>query len=98
MDSQELEDIVELSVKHIKDQMSLKGWLGQAVSALEIGEAEISKDDLYTILFRTVLKLNESLEEEIDSEYYNYDEVDTDDWDIEDDDYLMNDINLQIAE
>ena len=84
MDTSDFDEIIELSAQHIAEQMSVNGWLGEIMEANNFSVAEISAEEIHTILVKTVLKLYESWEDDGESEEYSYDDCDEDEaWDLD---------------
>ena len=84
MEMADFDEIIELSAKHIKDQMSVNGWLGEILESNHFSVAEITTEELHTILVKTVLKLYETWEDDSEPDEISYDECDDDDnWDLD---------------
>jgi|GEM_PF-5352776 hypothetical protein len=80
MSKAEFDEIIDLSAKNFSDQMTLKGWLGRTLEAEGFDLAEVTDEDVSTILIRTILRLYDTYEEEIeyeeDQEYEDQDQED----------------------
>jgi hypothetical protein len=92
MSKPEFDEIIDLGAKYFSNQMTLKGWLGKTLEDNGFDLTDITEEDINAILVRTILKLNDAYEEEIefeeDQEYESEEDEDEDsmeeDEDVED--------------
>jgi len=87
MEKSVFDEVIDLSVKHFVKDMSKAGWLGQSLEKNGFDLAEVSEDEAHLILIRTLVKLYDAFEEEIEMEEEEEDAQDDDlDLDLEDED------------
>jgi len=68
MDKPEYDEIIETGAKYFTDQMTMKGWLGKTLAGKGFDIENISDDDIHSIMVRTILKLYETWEEDVENE------------------------------
>ena len=69
MEKSDLDEIVESSARHFIEQMDINGWLGTVLGSNGSDISEISQEDIHAIVVRTIIKLHDEYDEEI--EYMN---------------------------
>ena len=69
MKKSDLDEIVESSARHFIEQMDINGWLGTVLRSNDRDISEISQGDIQTIVVRTIIRLHDEYDEEI--EYMN---------------------------
>ena len=68
MGSEEFDEIIELFVKHIIKEIDKDDWLGNALEKKGFELSEITDEDTHSILVKTILKLYDEFEEDIEIE------------------------------
>jgi len=69
MEKSDLDEIVKSSARHFIEQMDINGWLGTALGGDARDISGISQEDIHTIVVRTIIRLHDEYDEEI--EYMN---------------------------
>lgn len=68
MGKTEYDEIIDLSAKYFVQVMDRKDWLGKTLEDKGFDLAEISDDEIHTILLKSILKLYDAFEEDIEIE------------------------------
>jgi len=90
MDGVEFDEIVELFAKHIVNEIDKNDWLGNTLEKHGFDLANISDEDTHMILIRTILKLYDEYEEDIEAEEEE-DEEEAEEEEFDDEDELEED-------
>jgi hypothetical protein len=64
----EFDEVVELFAKHIIDEIGKDDWLGNALEKKGFDLSEVSEGDTQAILVKTILRLYDEFEEDIEAE------------------------------
>lgn len=86
MGKTEYAEIIDLSAKHFVKAMDKKDWLGKTLEEHGFDLAEISEDEIHTILLKSILRLYDVFEEDIEIE--EEEESDEDEEAEEDEEFL----------
>jgi hypothetical protein len=89
MGKTEYDEIIDLAAKHFVKIMDKKDWLGKALEEKGFDLAEISDDEAHTILLKSILKLYDAFEEDIEIE--EEEELDEDEDEEDEEAYLDDD-------
>lgn len=68
MENVEYDEIIELFAKHIIKEINKDDWLGNALEKHGFDLSEITNEDTHGILIKTILKLYDEFEEDIELE------------------------------
>jgi hypothetical protein len=80
------DEVIELSVEHFVKEMSKGDWLGKALEKNGFDLSEVSDEEVHDILIKTLVKLYDAFEEEIELEEEEEDsDEEEDEEDFEDD-------------
>lgn len=60
----DLNQVIESSARYISDQMSLSDWLGETLKLNHFNLALISKENIHTILLKTVMLLHDEWDQD----------------------------------
>jgi hypothetical protein len=89
MEKSEYDEVVDLCAKHLVKEMAKEDWLGKTLVGNGFDLSEVSEEDAHAILIRTIIKLYNAFEEdiEIEEEEEDIDEEDEDEDEDEEDDF-----------
>ena len=79
MEKSVFDEVIEFSVKHFVKEMGKESWLGKALEKNGFDLSEVSDEETHEIMIRTLVKLYDAFEEEIELEEELEDAVDEDD-------------------
>jgi hypothetical protein len=88
MDRAELDDLVGLCAKRFVKGMDRKGWLGEIMAESGLDPSGVTDDEVHEILVKTIMKLEDAFEEEIEIEQEEEGFGDEEEADEDEDDFL----------
>jgi hypothetical protein len=68
MKKTEFDEVVEISAIHFIEQMSLENWLGSTLGKKGFDRTDITKENIRTIIVKTIIQLYDGYKEEIEYE------------------------------